>query len=209
MYRLICLVIGYAFGCIQFAYILGKVANNIDIRQYGSGNAGTTNVIRVMGWKAGVFTFVGDFLKAFIAVLLCKYLFGENGYLVGLYAGVGVIMGHNWPFYMHFKGGKGIAATIGSIMAIDPFIGLITAGIMAIVLLLTRYVSLGALLMTASIPVLLGIMYRGHVNFLEIIALGCTITVFAFIRHRANIKRLLTGKESKLGQRSNKKVEDN
>lgn len=209
MFKLICLVLGYGFGCIQFAYILGKIANNIDIREFGSGNAGTTNVIRVMGWKAGVITFIGDFLKAVIAVLLCKYLFPEQAFFAGLYAGIGVIIGHNWPFYLKFKGGKGIAATIGTMLAVDPVVGLIAVLILAIVIIVTRYVSLGSILMTAAVPILFALFYKGHPQFLEIIALGLVITLFAFIRHRANIKRLLTGTESKIGQRSKKKVEEN
>lgn len=208
MFRLVSIGIGYLFGCIQTAYFLGKIANNIDIRNFGSGNAGTTNVIRVLGWKAGVITFLGDLLKAVIAVFVCRALFPDMSLLASLYAGIGVIMGHNWPFFLKFKGGKGIAATIGTILAVDLTIGLIVAAILVVTLLITRYVSLGALLLTASIPILFAIFYNGYANYFEIIGLGLLITIFAFIRHRANIKRLLSGTESKLGQRSRKKVGD-
>lgn len=209
MFRVYSILIGYFLGCIQTAYILGKIVNNIDIRNYGSGNAGTTNVIRVMGWKSGVITFIGDLLKAILAVLLTRSVFGttEDSLMVGLFAGIGVILGHNWPFYLKFKGGKGIAATIGTMLAVDIKIGLICVVILVVTLLITRYVSLGALLLTASIPILFAIFHHGHPFFIEIILMSLFFTVSAFYKHKSNIKRLLSGTESKLGQRSNKKVE--
>ena len=107
MFRLVCIVIGYFLGCFQTAYIIGKKVQKIDIRNHGSGNAGTTNVIRVMGWRVGIITFIGDFLKAVVAVLLCKMFFLIILPLV--YMQVWDCIGHNWCF-LKFKGGKGIAA---------------------------------------------------------------------------------------------------
>lgn len=208
MFRLLCLVIGYALGCIQTAFILGKIFSNIDIRQYGSGNAGTTNVVRVLGWKAGVITFIGDLIKAILAVTLCRLIFPDSPLLAALYGGLGVILGHNWPFYLGFKGGKGIASTIGTMLAIHPYIGLTCIAIMVLVIVVTRFVSLGSLLLALAIPVLIGLLYQGNQAMLEGIIIGLIFTVSAFVQHRANITRLLTGTESKLGQRSNKKVED-
>lgn len=208
MFRLLCLVIGYALGCIQTAFILGKIFSNIDIRQYGSGNAGTTNVVRVLGWKAGVITFIGDLIKAILAVTLCRLIFPDNPLLAALYGGLGVILGHNWPFYLGFKGGKGIASTIGTMLAIHPYIGLTCIAIMVLVIVVTRFVSLGSLLLALAIPVLIGLLHQGDQAMLEGILIGLIFTVSAFVQHRANITRLLRGTESKLGQRSNKKVED-
>jgi len=204
MFRLLCILIGYFIGCFQTAYILGKTVRKIDIRQFGSGNAGTTNVIRVMGWKSGIITFAGDLLKGILAVLICKMIFPEN-LSAALYAGCAAVAGHNWPVFLKFKGGKGIATTIGILLAFDFKIGIICAAIMAIVILITRFVSLGSILMAISIPVLFSIFWRSNY---ELMILALLLMGSALFRHRTNIERLLSGKESKLGQRSNKKLEE-
>ena len=122
--RIICLIIGYIFGLFQTGYICGKVCK-IDIRNHGSGNAGTTNTIRVLGWKAGLITFAGDLGKSMLAVLVAWALF-HNEYPEGMkvlqmYAGLGAVLGHNYPFYLKFKGGKGIASSAGLIIALHPY----------------------------------------------------------------------------------------
>ena len=121
MERIICLLIGYACGLFQTAYIYGRM-HGIDIRTVGSGNAGTTNALRVLGRKAGAIVFLGDVLKTVIAVLIVRLIFGaayaDSIYLLIFYAAAGVILGHNYPFYLGFKGGKGIAATAGMIIAL-------------------------------------------------------------------------------------------
>ena len=121
MERIICLVMGYVFGLFQTGYIYGKV-KGIDIRQHGSGNSGSTNALRVMGVRAGALVFMGDFLKTVIPCFLVRILFAsrpEYVYVLILYAGFGVILGHNFPFYLNFKGGKGIAATAGIMFSLD------------------------------------------------------------------------------------------
>jgi glycerol-3-phosphate acyltransferase PlsY len=205
MFRIGCIIIGYLIGCFQTAYLVGKLGRHIDIREFGSGNAGTTNVIRVMGWKAGIITFIGDFFKAVIAVRLCMAIWSDSSAIAGLYAGSAVIIGHNWPVFLNFKGGKGIASTIGVLLALDFRIGLIAAGVLAITIFISRYVSLGSIVMAISIPVLF-IIFSPHY---ENILLGVFLMSSALYRHRSNIKRLLSGAESKLGQRSTKKVEEN
>ena len=114
--RLICLVIGYAFGLFQTGYIYGKL-HGIDIRKEGSGNAGTTNALRVLGKKAGIITYIGDMVKAVLAAMVVRLIFGQSHadiiMVLVLYSGFGVILGHNFPFYLGFKGGKGIAASYG------------------------------------------------------------------------------------------------
>ena len=123
MERLYCILIGYVFGLFQTAFIYGKL-HGIDIRNYGSGNAGTTNTLRVFGTKAGLLVLFGDIIKTILAVVLCGALFGkahpEELYLLKLYAATGAILGHNFPFYLHFKGGKGIAATAGLVLSFHP-----------------------------------------------------------------------------------------
>ena len=121
MERVLCLAAGYLFGLIQTGYFYGK-AHGVDIRKHGSGNSGTTNALRVLGKKAGLIVFAGDFLKAFIPCLLVRMFLGDGElytHVLILYMGFGVTLGHNYPFYLGFKGGKGIAVMAGILMASD------------------------------------------------------------------------------------------
>lgn len=208
MERLIALVIGYAFGLIQSGYLYGRT-KKVDIRQYGSGNAGSTNVLRVMGKKAGAVVFLGDFFKAVIAVCLVRYLFGGksggSADLFALYAGVGVTLGHNFPCYLKFKGGKGIACMAGIMSAMDLRITLTCFVVFATVVLFTRYVSLGSILVSIVFCAELILFGRGGSYIVvpallpEFYALSAFLMCLAIWRHRANIKRLLSGTESKVG----------
>ena len=151
--RIASLLIGYIFGLFQTAYIYGK-SKGIDIRKEGSGNAGTTNSLRVLGWKAGAVTFLGDLFKAIFAVLLIKLIF-TNTYadatkVLELYAGFGSVLGHNFPFYLQFKGGKGIACTSGAILAVCPLAAPICLILFILAVATTRYVSLGSILVVTS-----------------------------------------------------------
>lgn len=192
------LLIGYLVGCFQSAYIISRLKGRIDIRKYGSGNAGTTNVIRVMGWKAGLLTFFMDFLKVMIGVYVGSLIFGDM--LFGYYAGVGVVIGHNYPVFLGFRGGKGIAATVGLLISVDWRIGLIIIGMMTVIIFVSRYVSLGSIVMAISIPILMAIF---HTDQWQYIVLGGVLMVSALYTHRANIKRLLRGEENKLGHKKN------
>ncbi len=196
---LICLIIGYGFGCFSTAYAIGK-ANNIDIRNYGSGNAGTTNALRTLGWKAGFLTFLGDAIKAIIPVLMVRFIIQDDvyGQLLPLYAGLGVVLGHNFPFWLHFKGGKGIAATGGVMFADDWRLGIAAFILFTIVVIITRYVSLGSLMISVLFPVWIAIMFPGNLHMLIV---SLIFTISAFIKHRTNIKRLLNGTENKIGQK--------
>lgn len=206
MERIICLAIGYVCGLFQTAYLYGR-AHGIDIRNYGSGNAGTTNALRVLGAKAGLIVFAGDVLKCAIAVTIARLAFGasnpEMKYLLMLYAAAGTILGHNFPVYLQFKGGKGIAATAGLIAAFHPAFIPVGFVLFATAFLTTHYVSLGSLLVYAGFMIQLVVMgemgifgmSRGHL--LELYAVGAFLTAMAYIRHRANIGRLLRGEERK------------
>lgn len=205
--RILCLVIGYVFGLFQTAYFYGK-AHGIDIRQYGSGNSGTTNALRVLGTKAGLIVFAGDCLKCIIAVLVTRLLFGtshaESIYLLALYTAAGVILGHNFPFYMKFKGGKGIAATAGLVLAFHPYF--IPMGIILFfgAFLITHYVSLGSLLVYAGFMIEIVVcgqlgVFAGtsQAQLIEMYILAAMLTVMAYWKHRANIVRLIKGEENK------------
>ncbi len=196
----ICLGLGYLFGCFSTAYFIGKM-NKVDIRKYGSGSAGTTNALRTLGAKAGIITLLGDMLKAILPILLVRLLiFKDVDYvpLLSLYAGLGVVLGHNYPVWLGFKGGKGIAATAGVMVAFDPWIIPVGLPLFAISVALTRYVSVGSLLVAVMFPIWIYIFYPDQLHML-IVAL--VFMVLAFIKHRSNIKRLMNGTENKLGQR--------
>lgn len=204
MERLICLVIGYLFGLIQTGYIYGKI-NNVDIRKHGSGNAGTTNALRTLGWKAGVITFVGDCLKCVLAVVVVRLIFADSSHvqLLAFYAGLGAVLGHNFPFYLNFKGGKGIASTAGLILAVNPVMFLIVAVVFIGIVLVTQYVSLGSLvimvLFVAQVVIYgqMGGFDLAGMELYEFYAIAVVLAALAFWRHRANIKRLLNGTENK------------
>lgn len=194
MFRLICVVIGYFIGCIQSAYFVGKFMK-VDIREHGSGNLGSTNALRVLGKKAGAITFAGDVLKSILGFVICSIIFKENSQIAGFYGCVGVILGHDYPFYLKFKGGKGIACMIGMMMCSGSLaVTLITYAIGALGLT-ARYVSLGSILLSISIPIVLWIFGYNY----EVIIITLCLSALAIYRHRANIKRLMAGTESKLG----------
>ena len=206
--RVICLAIGYAFGLIQTGYLYGKT-QHIDIRTKGSGNAGPTNALRPMGWKAGVITLLGDCLKCVFAVLVVRLLFGgAHGDIMPVlsqYAGLGAILGHNYPFYMKFKGGKGIAVTAGIIITTwNIWIMLICLAVFLGSVAATKYVSVGSLVVVVTYficVVMYGQMGGFHVDgshLTEMYVVAALVVVSAFYKHRANIGRLLHGTENKL-----------
>ena len=142
MFRLICILFGYGFGCIQTAYIAGKLFYKIDIREHGSGAAGATNTVRVMGMKTGLAVFVCDMAKAVLAFFVCSLMYRDGGSVIpGMYAGLGVVMGHNFPFYLKFKGGKGVASSLGILVSVDWRLFLMDSACGLLALLLHRYVS--------------------------------------------------------------------
>ena len=206
MIRVLCLLIGYVFGLFQTSYIIGRM-NGIDIREHGSGNAGTTNMMRTLGRKAGLLTFAGDCLKCILAIVVVRLLFGESHEgmvpLLSFYAAAGVILGHNFPFYLKFRGGKGIAATAGLVLAFNPVMTVLGIITFFSTFFLTHYVSLGSLLVYVGIVIELPIlgqtghfhMSQAHLNELYIVAF--CLAVLAFWEHRENIIRLASGTERK------------
>ena len=206
MVRVYCILIGYAFGLFQTAYIYGKL-HGIDIREYGSGNAGPTNTLRVLGRKAGIIVLFGDIAKCILAVVLTGVIFDASHpdmiYLLKMYAAAGAILGHNFPFYLHFKGGKGIAATAGMILSFHWYMIPVEVVVFFGTFFLTHYVSLGSLLVYLAFMIMLVIMGQTGVFAMpqaylnEMYLLGILLTVMAFVKHRQNIVRLLHGEERK------------
>lgn len=214
MERLVCLVVGYVFGLIQTGYIYGRM-QGVDIRKMGSGNAGSTNALRTMGLKAGAITFLGDCFKCVAAVLVVRGIFAlkfpEILPLLSMYAGFGAVLGHNYPFYLKFKGGKGIAVTAGIILATDWRITLVCLLVFVVIVAVTRYVSLGSLVV--SVLFLVGVVIEGQLGMFgmtqkylwEMYAVAGLFVLSAFFRHRANIGRLRAGTESKISIGGKKK----
>jgi len=193
MNYIIVVVISYLIGNLSFAYILGKLLVKKDVRDYGSGNSGATNAIRAFGAKIGVMAFVGDVLKGIVAVLIGKMLCDEMG---GYLAGVFVIIGHNWPVFLQFKGGKGVATTAGVMLIISPFVCFICLIIGLTIVFFTRMVSLGSIIGMSLAPIVILIFVRPFNIQLFIFCLF--VVSMSIYRHKENIKRILNGKENKL-----------
>lgn len=198
---LIIIITAYLLGNISTSYIVAKRLAGVDIRTQGSGNAGSTNVLRTLGKKAGALTFIGDVLKGLIAVLIARFIaYGANldDTTCAYIAVVAVVLGHNYPVFLGFKGGKGVATSLGSMLGMNPLVALLCLGFFIIIVAITKYVSLGSILGIGLSPI---IMMINHNTKGVLVTLFLTISVA--ITHKENIKRLLNGTERKLGQKKN------
>ena len=186
------LVVPYFLGSINFGIIISKLFHGEDIREYGSGNAGMTNMLRTYGKRDAAITLIGDALKAVVAVILGRILFGISG---GYVAGLTYILGHAFPCYYKFKGGKGVVVTAATIAVIDWRIFLVLLGIFILVVAFSKYISLGSVCGMLVFPLLVQVWDRGlSINVL----LSCLISALVIFLHRGNIKRIYNGTESKL-----------
>lgn len=208
-------VLSYLVGSIPTSIIVGRLVRGIDIRQHGSGNAGGTNVIRVLGWKAGVFVILMDMAKGLVATLLIsRLMFGalpfpnltpfDDYTVVQIIAGSCAILGHIWTLFAGFRGGKGIATAGGMLIGIAPVEVAVSFGVFAIVFLVTHYVSLGSLSAAVAFP--LTMFFRENVFLEEIpgyntlIYFSIAIALLIIYTHRTNIKRLLAGTENRISR---------
>lgn len=208
---LVCLLLGYLFGSIPTGYLYAKM-HGVDILHTGSGNPGSTNALRTMGAKGGASVLCLDLLKTLVPIFALRLLF-QTGVdqdlqtLTTLYTGLGVILGHNFPFTMKFRGGKGIACTGGTLLAFDLPFALVLLLIFILIVALTRYVSLGSMLAVALFflsCVLLrntGLLPFTQAAALQVMIVAGVMMVLAVFMHRANIRRLLRGTENKIGAR--------
>lgn len=200
----ISIISGYLLGSISFANIIVKKLKGEDIREMGSGNAGTTNVFRSAGFFPALLTFILDFAKGAVAILLpflLAKLFKEDAGLYMVISGLFVVLGHSFPIFFGFKGGKGMATYLGVILAINPLAFLINICFMLVIILITRIVSLASLIATALIPILIFFLKEKSILpdqnmyfFIGIIA----ISLLVVIMHKDNIKRLKEGSENKI-----------
>ncbi len=210
IYRIACVAIGYLFGNFQSAYFYGKLVGT-DIRKHGSGNLGTTNALRVLGPKAGAIVLCGDILKTVLAVFLCRFLFATGdyahmGFLFAYYTAFGVILGHDFPVWLKFKGGKGIACTAGLMLSIHWSLTIVGVLLFFPEFFIFHYVSIGSLLVNLGFVVwtlaagLSGFLFSEFTSGqrMELYILAFLIAGLAFFQHRSNIKRLFQGKEGKV-----------
>jgi acyl phosphate:glycerol-3-phosphate acyltransferase len=197
------------FGLILIAYMLGSIPTSvwvskhffdIDIREYGSGNAGATNSFRVLGQKWGTFVMIVDMLKAVVAVKLVFFLpnsFDNDVYLVNMQLGLGLaaVVGHIFPIWADFRGGKGVATLFGMVLGIQPNVALCCIGIFILVLYLTRFVSLSSILASIAFPVFILLIFNEPEKLYRVFAI--TVALLVLLTHQKNIGRLLKGVESK------------
>lgn len=201
---IVMLLIAYVIGSINFSVIFSKKFAGFDVREKGSGNAGTTNVLRTVGKKASIITLICDILKGVVAILVA-YIAGlilkdsvDKALLIQL-AGLAVIIGHTFPIYFGFKGGKGIATALGVLLITNWNIGLICLVFALVLMIITKMVSLGSLAAAVLFPIL--IIFMPHTSYLvdgNYIIYGILIAALVIFNHRANVKRLLTGTENKI-----------
>lgn len=196
---IIIIIIAYLLGNISTSYIISKRVAGVDIRTQGSGNAGSTNVLRTLGKKAGLITFIGDLLKGIVAVLIAEMiakLTNIDIVTAGYIGVVGVVCGHNWPVFLGFRGGKGVATSLGSMIAVNPIIALTCFGIFLVIVAITKYVSLGSVLSISMSPIFMLILHNEKGLLATLF-----LTLSVIFTHRENIKRLVNGTERKIGQK--------
>lgn len=192
--KLLVVIVAYLIGAIPTGYLVGRWLGGIDIRRYGSGNIGFTNVLRVLGPVPGVITLLGDVGKGFLAAKLGFVTGGAN---LAIITGLAAVAGHSWPVYLGFKGGKIIATGFGVLLALAWQVALLALALWLVVFLLTRYVSLASIVAAVSVPVSM-ILWRERVG---LILFGLVAAAVALYKHRDNIRRLRQGTEHRFGRR--------
>lgn len=205
---LFCIIISYLIGAIPTAYIFGKLYKGIDIRQHGSGNVGATNVFRVLGKWPGTVVLLLDIFKGIIPIVFVANFFGATGIWPRIILGIVAICGHNWTVFLKFKGGKGVATTLGvligftiEVASIRPVLALTVLSFF-ICLVLSRYVSLSSIFAALVLPILMVTTAQPF----ELTVMSIIFCLFVVIRHRPNIKRLLSGNESKVPMPFDKRI---
>ena len=195
------ILISYLIGSIPTSYLVGKGIGRIDLRRHGSGNLGATNAFRVLGWKIGVFVLCCDIIKGALPVIFLPKLATEAAnpgialHNMALIIGLAAILGHVFTVFMRFKGGKGVATSMGVFLALVPYPLLIALGISLIIIGATRYVSAGSLVGAIVLPIL---VYIFHPDRISLVVFTALVGILVIVRHRSNIIRLIKGKENKL-----------
>ena len=185
-------VIGYLLGSVSSGVIVSRLYGHMDIRTVGSGNVGMTNVMRTLGWVPSFITFAGDALKGVLGAVIGKLLAGDIGMNLG---GFAAVIGHNWPVFFSFKGGKGMSTTFGYLLIADWRIALILVAVQAVIVFVTGYMSAASITTACALPIMTFVMGGHSVTFKIIAAIAALLAVY---QHRSNIKRLINGSENKL-----------
>jgi len=186
----------YLLGSIPFGYIVGKLFKKVDIREFGSGNIGAANALRILGPPLASFVVIGDIGKGIFSIYLVQY-FNIDNLLILTIAGLAVICGHDWSLFLGFKGGKGIATTFGVIFALNPTISILALIIGGIVVITTRYVSLASIFAVISIFIFTILFKQPY----EYIIFSAIIMILGIFKHKENIERLKSKKERKIGEK--------
>lgn len=204
--------LGYLLGSIPFGLIIGKLARGIDIRAYGSGNIGFTNVLRTVSVKAGALTLVSDIAKGAIPALLGGIIIGSSTAEIGsllidkeaarVIGAVGAVLGHNWSIWLKFQGGKGVDTSLGGLLAMSPFVGLGCLVIGVATIAKSRYVSLGSMIGGVSSVVILAPLFAANREPVEYLIYGVIVASLILVRHRDNIRSLRSGTERRIGQKA-------
>ena len=200
MNELTLVILAYLIGSVPSAVLVSKYFFNIDIRDYGSGNSGATNTYRVLGYKWGTVVMIADMIKGFVAVKLAFLLpyyvvddFARTNFQIGL--GLCGVLGHIYPIWAQFRGGKGVATLLGLVLGISPWTALCCVGVFLMVLFLTRFVSLSSILASLAFPVFILVIFNVDNHAYRIFAV--TVALLVILTHQKNISRLLKGSESK------------
>ncbi len=197
------LVVSYLIGSVPFGYLSGRLVKGVDIRKHGSGNIGATNVFRVVGKQWGIIVLILDFAKGFLVVTLlagffCSLTPAVSIRIYKIVMAIAVITGHNWTVFLGFKGGKGIATSLGTLLGIVP----LACGLAVIVwigtILIWKYVSVASLAAFVSLPLFIALFYQQKENFLLLVIFSIIVAFFAVYKHIPNIKRLLRGEEKRI-----------
>ena len=188
-------VIGYLLGNIPSGVLIARIFGIEDVRKHGSGNSGTTNVLRTVGWLPSVLTLVFDCLKGYVGCLIGGAMGGDLGMLLG---GFCAVLGHDFPVFMGFKGGKGIATSLALIIAIHPILALAELLTEIVVVAVTRYMSIASLITAVMFPVFTAILCRGRENYGLFVLFSTMAGALAIFQHRSNIQRLIRGEENRL-----------
>lgn len=193
--NLIIVIAAYLVGAIPFSYIISYKFGGVDIRKKGSGNVGATNVLRNLGWKMASVALTGDLIKGFAAACLGMYF---NGPIWAVICGIAAIIGHCWPIFLKFRGGKGVATTAGVILFLMPEVVLGLAVVFTTTIAITRYVSLGSIMAALSFPFLVLLFHRPG----SYLIMSIFLSLLVLYKHRANMQRILKGNESKIGHKA-------
>ena len=188
-------IIGYLLGCIPCGVLIARIYGHMDIRKTGSGNSGTTNVLRTLGWAPSLLTLAGDCIKGVLAALIGRWLGGEAGMLAG---GLFAVLGHDFPVFMKFKGGKGIATSLGVTLVVCPLALPPLLVILIAIVAVTRIMSAGTLTISLLYPILTWLLLPENADPTLRIGFAVLLTALSFFCHRSNLRRLFRGEENKL-----------